>query len=172
MLKKVIWLGTVSMKAFRGIEPGRSRVVDARTITPAVLSQHGHQMVVTDKDGEVVEYIGKSVNIHKLKKLYPGVIIPENKQDDVELSVAAPELPEDPVDTDAEELEALSNTIAQVIDEVLKEEVKETPQPISQETEEEKQNVEEKVKSKKGRKNKSEAPKDLTNDGTVDFTVE
>jgi hypothetical protein len=162
ILKKVFWFGTVSLKVFRGLEPGRGRVVDARTITPSILNQFGHHLVISDKDGCDVEFAGKSVSQARAKSLFPSLDFSTISKP----AVLEPELrlPEEPLEEfAAPEIEQLALTSAEQL--AVSEEIQ--PELVVSE-----QNPEEKVKSKKGRKPKVDSIKELENDGTTDLTVE
>ena len=158
VLKKVFWFGTVSLKVFRGLEPGRGRVVDARTITPAIMNQFGNQLIIADAAGEEVEHVGKNVSQIRAKSLFPGLDFSSVAAPKVEEPVA--QIPEEPVEeVVAPEIEELAVFEAQQL-------------PVIEPSVSE-QTAEEKVKSKKGRKSKIEQPSDiLSNDGTTDISVE
>ena len=163
-LKKVFWFGSVSLKAFRGLEPGRGRIVDARTITSSIMQQFGHHLLISDKEGRKVEFAGKNVSEARARSLFPSLdfsTIPAPYIPEPELK-----LPEEPLEEfAAPEIENLALTSS---DQLVPEPAVEPPnEPVVSE-----QTVDEKVKSKKGRKPKIDPTASLENDGTTDLTVE
>lgn len=155
ILKKVFWFGSVSLKSFRGIEPGRSRVVDERTITSDIMHRFGHQMIITDKEGDVVEHVGKNVKKAHALRLYPNLNFP----------TAQPVIEPEAVVIE----EPIEEVVAPEIEQLAVTQAADLPQT---ESVIEEQIIEEKVKSKKGRKPKFDQAPELTNDGTTDLSVE
>jgi hypothetical protein len=95
-LKKVTWFGLGSLRAL-GISKGRSRIVEEKLISNAVMTAYGRHMVVQEARTGIVTHIGDSVEKNELLRLMPrGVVRHQLAKEEEQVTVPEPEVKEVP----------------------------------------------------------------------------